>query len=41
MWNLKNASEQTKQGRNRPIDTENNLMIVKGEGIGEIGEEEK
>ena len=39
MWNLKNGvSEQTKQ---KQICTENRLMVARGEGCGEPGEEGK
>ena len=35
MWNLKNkTNEQTIQNRNRLIDTENNLVVTRGEGVG-------
>ena len=39
MCNLKNKTN--KQNRNRLIDTENNLMVARGEvggGTGEVGE---
>ena len=42
MWNLKNkTNEQTKQKRNRLIDTDNKLVVVRGQagrGLGEKGE---
>ena len=31
MWNLKNKT--SRQSRNRLIDTENKLMVVRGEGV--------
>ena len=35
MWNIKHkTNEQTKQNRNRPIDTENKLVVTRGEGGG-------
>ena len=38
MWNLKNKTkEQTKPNRNRPIDTENKLLVARGEGGEELG----
>ena len=44
MWNLKNKpNEQTKQYRNRSIDTENKLIVARrevGGGLGETGEED-
>ena len=39
MWNLKNETdEQTKQNRNRLIDTEEKLVVARGEGSGRMGE---
>ena len=39
MWNLKNkTNEQTKQKRNRLIDTENKLVVARGEEGGEMNE---
>ena len=35
MWTLKKqTNEQTKQNRNRLIDTENKLVVTTGEGLG-------
>ena len=40
MWNLKSkTSEQTKQNRNRVIDTESKLVVARGStGLGKIDE---
>ena len=42
MWNLQSKiNEQTKQSENRLTDTENNLIVARGErsqGLDEIGE---
>ena len=36
MWNLKiKTNEQTKQNRNRVIDTENKQVVDRGEGLGQ------
>ena len=44
MWNLQSKiNEQTKQSENRLTDTENNLIVARGErsqGLDEIGERE-
>lgn len=36
MWNLKNKYKQ--QNKNKLIDTENRLVVIKGEKGGEVGE---
>ena len=39
MWNMKNeTSEQIQQKRNRLMDTENKLVVAKGEGDGRMSE---
>ena len=41
MWNLKANKDKQKRNRNRLINTENKLVVARGErgrGMGEIGE---
>ena len=33
MWNLKNKTNQQQQKRNRLINTKNNLVVIRGEGV--------
>ena len=38
MWNLKNrTNEQKTQNRNRFIDTENKLVVIREKGVGKRG----
>ena len=34
MWNNNNKKEQTKPNKNKHIDTENRVVVTRGEGVG-------